>query len=127
MCLENSLHLAMSLYSSVGLLPDSRSGDISQLPGAAVRVDICFCITRDSNHMFLQREEHRNIALQQMSLKRKRTKENPETRCGLQALMEYNEGESGNAYKSNSGMLKLGVLRSKWKTLQKVVENERAG
>lgn len=60
-----------------------------------------------------------------MSPKRKRTKENTETRCGLQAGPEYNKGESGNASKSNSGMLKLGVLGSKWKMLQKVVENER--
>lgn len=60
-----------------------------------------------------------------MSPKRKRTKENTETRCGLQAGPEYNKGECGNASKSNSGMLKLGVLGSKWKMLQKVVENER--
>lgn len=57
-------------------------------------------------------------------------KKTPETVCELQtgtACTEYKNWEPGIVYQNKAGMLKLGVPGSKWKTLQKVVENLQAG
>lgn len=114
-----------ALYSSVGLLPDSRRGDTSQVlqsESTFVSVSLETLITCFSKGKSIV------ISLSSKCLwKEKELKKTLRPGVSCRQAWNNNKGESGKAYKSNTGMLKLGVPASKWKMLQKVVENERAG